>query len=43
MGQWDDLPLGMYLVVPDDSKDSSVAVHARLKAKVEDKFGWKVN
>jgi len=30
-------------VVPDDSKDSSVAVHTRLKANVEDKFRWKVN
>ena len=29
--------------VPDDSKDSSVAVHIRLKAKFEDKFRCKFN
>jgi len=30
-------------VVVDDSKDGSVAVHTRLRAKSEDKFRWKVN
>jgi len=30
-------------VVPDDSKDGSVAVRTRLKAKFEDKFRWKIN
>jgi len=30
-------------LVPDDSKDGSVAVHTRLKAKIEDNFRWKIN